>query len=113
MVLPSRAATAAARSRRVAATRNAICGEVAVPDAVLARCLGEPDQHPPIMSDTISFADQYSDTVPDTPPSSGITADSLTGHSVRGLTSANADCSKSAAPSRVTMGLRNRLSFCS
>jgi len=32
MVLPSRAATAAARSRRVAATRNAICGEVAVPD---------------------------------------------------------------------------------
>jgi len=29
------AATAAARSRRVAATRNAICGEVAVPDAVL------------------------------------------------------------------------------
>jgi len=27
------------------------------------------------MSDTISFAAQYSDTVPDTPPSSGITAD--------------------------------------
>ncbi len=36
MVLPSRAATAAARSRRVAATRNAICGEVsAAPGAQL------------------------------------------------------------------------------
>ena len=29
----------------------------------------------PIMSDTSSFVAQYSDTVPDTPPSSGITAD--------------------------------------
>jgi len=59
---------------------------------------------------TSSFVAQYSDTVPDTPPRH---RESLrtgpTGHSVRGLTSANADCSKSVAPSRVTIVIQDNV----
>jgi len=94
MVLPSRAATAAARSRRVAATRNAICGEVAVPDRegrpVARRTCST-------MSSATSGVSRvpYARRVPDTPPRHrDFLRPGLTEHSATRPTSANANCFK-------------------